>query len=189
VHEQGSARARHSWVRPRSSPSSHSFDRNSGASSLRLKMRFAYVRACKLTLSARRQNLRSLQTARAVARSLSYTLADRCTDRARQPTRSQCRFSTVKTVALVSTSAASCPPASAASARVSTSFKFKTALPVGSTYAAASGSLCFLQTFTAFLQFIGEHYSTTGQDQIIFFETKDRMSTCKGLESSLSSLR
>ncbi len=50
----------------------------------------------------------------------------------------------------------------------------------------AIGSLSILQTVTgncqtvtAFLQFIGEHYSATGQDhwQLIFFETKDRVST------------
>jgi hypothetical protein len=41
----------------------------------------------------------------------------------------------------------------------------------------AIGSLSILQTFTAFLQFIGEHYSATGQDQLAFFETNDRMST------------
>jgi hypothetical protein len=29
------------------------------------------------------------------------------------------------------------------------------------------------------LQFIGEHYSATGQDQLIFFEDTDRMSTKK----------
>jgi hypothetical protein len=34
-----------------------------------------------------------------------------------------------------------------------------------------SGSLFFLQIFTSFLQFIGEHYSAHGQDQIIFFGT------------------
>ena len=38
-------------------------------------------------------------------------------------------------------------------------------------------SLSILQTFTAFLQFIGEHYPATGQGQLIFFETNDRMST------------
>jgi hypothetical protein len=41
------------------------------------------------------------------------------------------------------------------------------------------GSLSLLQTFTAFLQFIGEHYSAAGQDQLVFFETNDRMSTKK----------
>jgi hypothetical protein len=41
----------------------------------------------------------------------------------------------------------------------------------------AIGSLSILQAFTAFLQFIGEHYSATGQDQLVFFETNDRMST------------
>jgi hypothetical protein len=41
----------------------------------------------------------------------------------------------------------------------------------------AIGSLSILQTFTAFLQFIGEHYSAAGQDQLVFFETNDRMST------------
>lgn len=41
----------------------------------------------------------------------------------------------------------------------------------------AIGSLYFLQTFTAFLQFIGAHYPATGRDQITFFETNDRMST------------
>ena len=34
-----------------------------------------------------------------------------------------------------------------------------------------------LQIFTTFLQFIGEHYTAIGQDKIIFFETKDRIST------------
>ena len=43
----------------------------------------------------------------------------------------------------------------------------------------AIGSLSLLQTFTFFLQFIGEHYSATGQDQLIFFEDTDRMSTKK----------
>ncbi len=42
--------------------------------------------------------------------------------------------------------------------------------------AIGSESLSILQTFTAFLQFIGEH-SATGQDQLVFFETDDRMST------------
>ena len=41
----------------------------------------------------------------------------------------------------------------------------------------AIGSLYFWQTLTAFLQFTGEHYPATGQDQVIFFETVDRMST------------
>ena len=41
----------------------------------------------------------------------------------------------------------------------------------------AIGSLSILQTFTAFLQFIGEHSSAAGQDQLVFFETHDRMST------------
>ncbi len=39
------------------------------------------------------------------------------------------------------------------------------------------GSLCFLQMLTAFLQFIGKHYSATGQDQVTFFETNDLVST------------
>ena len=39
------------------------------------------------------------------------------------------------------------------------------------------GSLCFLQWFAAFLQFTGKQYSTTGQDQVIFFETNDQLST------------
>jgi hypothetical protein len=43
----------------------------------------------------------------------------------------------------------------------------------------AIDSLSLLQTFTFFLQFIGEHYSATGQDQLIFFEDTDRMSTKK----------
>ena len=41
----------------------------------------------------------------------------------------------------------------------------------------ATGSLFFLQIFTSFLQFIGEHYSAHGQDQIIFFGTNDLRST------------
>ena len=41
----------------------------------------------------------------------------------------------------------------------------------------AIGSLSILQPFTAFLQFIGEHSSAAGQDQLAFFETNDRMST------------
>ncbi len=43
----------------------------------------------------------------------------------------------------------------------------------------AIGSLSLLQTFTLFLQFIGEHYSAAGQDQLIFFEDNTRMSTKK----------
>jgi hypothetical protein len=43
--------------------------------------------------------------------------------------------------------------------------------------ARAIGSLSILQTVTAFLQFIAEHYSAAGQDQLVFFETNDRMST------------
>jgi hypothetical protein len=31
--------------------------------------------------------------------------------------------------------------------------------------------------FTAYLQFLGKQYSATGQDQLIFFETKDLVST------------
>ncbi len=41
----------------------------------------------------------------------------------------------------------------------------------------AIGSLSLLQIFTAFLQFIGEHYSAAGQDQLVFFETNDRTSS------------
>jgi hypothetical protein len=41
----------------------------------------------------------------------------------------------------------------------------------------AIGSLSILQTFTAFLQFIGKHTSAAGQDQFVFFETNDRMPT------------
>jgi hypothetical protein len=37
--------------------------------------------------------------------------------------------------------------------------------------------LYFLQMFTAYMQFIGRQYSTTEQDPVIFFETKDLMST------------
>ena len=83
MHEEGSARARHSWVSPRSSPSSHSFDRNSGASSLRLKMRFAYVRACKLTLSARRQRISDVCKQPAPSRDRPPTLSQ--TVRGSQP--------------------------------------------------------------------------------------------------------
>jgi hypothetical protein len=43
----------------------------------------------------------------------------------------------------------------------------------------AIGSLFFLQIVTTFLQFIGEHYSAVGQDQLVIFETNDRMSTAK----------
>jgi hypothetical protein len=39
------------------------------------------------------------------------------------------------------------------------------------------GSLYFSQMFTAFLQFIGKQYSAAGQDQVIFFETNDLVST------------
>ena len=39
------------------------------------------------------------------------------------------------------------------------------------------GSFYFLQMLTAFLQFIGKQYSATGQDQVIFFETNDLVST------------
>ena len=39
------------------------------------------------------------------------------------------------------------------------------------------GMLYFLQMFTAYMQFIGRQYSTTEQDPVIFFETKDLMST------------
>jgi len=41
----------------------------------------------------------------------------------------------------------------------------------------AIGSLYFLQIFTTFLQSIGEQFSATGQDQVIFFETDDRLPT------------
>jgi hypothetical protein len=37
--------------------------------------------------------------------------------------------------------------------------------------------LYFLQMFTAYMQFIGRQYPTTEQDPVIFFETKDLMST------------
>ena len=39
------------------------------------------------------------------------------------------------------------------------------------------GALYFLHLFTAYLQFLGKQYSATGQDQVIFFETDDLMST------------
>jgi hypothetical protein len=39
------------------------------------------------------------------------------------------------------------------------------------------GMLYFIQMFTAYLQFIGRQYSTTEQDPVIFFETKDLVST------------
>ena len=51
----------------------------------------------------------------------------------------------------------------------------------------AIGSLYFLQIFTAFLQSIGEQYSATGQDQVIFFETDDQMPT-KGWKAISSAL-
>ncbi len=51
----------------------------------------------------------------------------------------------------------------------------------------AIGSLSILQTFTAFLQFIGEHYSAAGQDQLVFFETNVRMNVHGEMESSLVS--
>ena len=37
--------------------------------------------------------------------------------------------------------------------------------------------LYFLQMFAAYMQFIGRQYSATGQDPVIFFETKDLVST------------
>jgi hypothetical protein len=37
--------------------------------------------------------------------------------------------------------------------------------------AREKGALYVLQMFTAYLQFLGNQYSATGQDQIIFFET------------------
>ncbi len=40
-----------------------------------------------------------------------------------------------------------------------------------------SGMLYFLQMFAAYLQFIGKQYSTTEKDPVIFFETKDLVST------------
>jgi hypothetical protein len=43
--------------------------------------------------------------------------------------------------------------------------------------AREKGALYVLQMFTAYLQFLGNQYSATGQDQIIFFETKDLVST------------
>ena len=43
--------------------------------------------------------------------------------------------------------------------------------------AIGSPRLYFLQMLTTFLQFIGEHYFATGQDQITFFEANDRKST------------
>ena len=43
--------------------------------------------------------------------------------------------------------------------------------------AREKGALYFLQMFTAYLQFLGKQYSATGQDQLIFFETKDLVST------------
>ncbi len=51
------------------------------------------------------------------------------------------------------------------------------------------GMLYFLQMFTAYLQFIGRQYSATGQDPVIFFETKDLVSTRRRLESSFGSPR
>jgi hypothetical protein len=47
----------------------------------------------------------------------------------------------------------------------------------GSDLQDAIGSLSILQTSAAFLQFIGVHYSAAGQDQLVFFQTNDRMST------------
>jgi hypothetical protein len=44
---------------------------------------------------------------------------------------------------------------------------------------AIGSPLSLLQTFTFFLQFIGEHYPAAGQDQLFFFEDNDRMSTKK----------
>jgi hypothetical protein len=43
--------------------------------------------------------------------------------------------------------------------------------------AGEKGALYFLQMFTAYLQFLGKQYSATGQDPLIFFETKDLVST------------
>ncbi len=51
----------------------------------------------------------------------------------------------------------------------------------------AIGSLCFLQIFTAFLQSIGEQYSATRQDPVIFFETDDLLPT-KGWKAIPSAL-
>jgi hypothetical protein len=36
-----------------------------------------------------------------------------------------------------------------------------------------AGSLYVLQNFTAFLQFLGEHYPTTRHDEVIYFEAED----------------
>jgi hypothetical protein len=43
--------------------------------------------------------------------------------------------------------------------------------------AREKGALYFLQMFTAYLQFLGKQYSASGQDPLIFFETKDLVST------------
>ena len=40
-----------------------------------------------------------------------------------------------------------------------------------------TGLLYFLQIFTTYLQFLGEHYPAKGQDPVIFFETDDRKPT------------
>jgi hypothetical protein len=49
--------------------------------------------------------------------------------------------------------------------------------------------LYFLQMFAAYLQFIGGQYSATGQDPVIFFETKDLVSTreWKAVQAALDS--
>ena len=51
------------------------------------------------------------------------------------------------------------------------------------------GMLYFLQMFAAYLQFIGGQYSATGQDPVIFFETKDLVSTreWKAVQAALDS--
>jgi hypothetical protein len=50
-----------------------------------------------------------------------------------------------------------------------------------------TGLLYFLQIFTNYLQFLGEHYPATGQDPVIFLETDDLMPT-KGWKAVASAL-
>ena len=50
-----------------------------------------------------------------------------------------------------------------------------------------TGMLYFLQMFTTYLQFLGEHYTAKGQDPVIFFETDDRKPT-KGWKAVPSAL-
>ena len=40
-----------------------------------------------------------------------------------------------------------------------------------------TGMLYFLQIFTTYLQFLGEHYHAKGQDPVIFFDTGDKKPT------------